>query len=204
MTNQQKTNLIISLPLIIGSFLLAVLIDKFYYIFVVLFFLLFISLIFKKGLKTESLSKGNSKIKQNINHKTDDIAINNFKKLIQEHEDQLFGINLFIEGIKRIYGHDEKLMRMNEQAYLNIIKKEKKALSKAKQLLDKVRSGTVNITEIQNFHFPPIHGPGLDQMTNRVTLLVNAYEKLFPKRPREIPLSTEDYEKIMHEAIDKL
>lgn len=204
MTNQQKTNLIISLPLIIGSFLLAVLIDKFYYIFVVLFFLLFISLIFKKGLKTESLSKGNSKIKQNINHKTDDIAINNFKKLIQEHEDQLFGINLFIEGIKRIYGHDEKLMRMNEQAYLNIIKKEKKALSKAKQLLDKVRSGTVNITEIQNFHFPPIHGPGLDQMTNRVTLLVNAYEKLFPKRPREIPLSTEDYEEIMHEAIDKL
>lgn len=41
-------------------------------------------------------------------------------------------------------------------------------------------------------------------MTNRVTLLVNAYEKLFPKRPREIPLSTEDYEEIMHEAIDKL
>lgn len=130
MTNQQKTNLIISLPLIIGSFLLAVLIDKFYYIFVVLFFLLFISLIFKKGLKTESLSKGNSKIKQNINHKTDDIAINNFKKLIQEHEDQLFGINLFIEGIKRIYGHDEKLMRMNEQAYLNIIKKRKKPSQK--------------------------------------------------------------------------
>lgn len=204
MTNQQKTNLIIGLSLITGSLVLAVLIDKFYYIFVVVFFLLFTSLLFKERLNIISLSRGKSKTKQDINHKTNDITIKNFKKSIKEHENQLFGIKLFIEGVKVIYGHDKKLMEMNEQAYLNIIKRERKALSQAKQLLDKVRSGTVNIVEIQNYHFPPIHGHGLDEMTNRVTLLVNAYEKMFPKRPREIPLSAEDYEKIMKEAIDKL
>ena len=133
-----------------------------------------------------------------------DKRIKNFENAIKEHEDQLFGFTLFMKGIKALYGHDKAIMEINERAYKNIVERGGKALSQSKQLLDKVSSGTENIMELQKFHFPPICGPGLDEMTKRVKLLVNAYEKLFPERPRKIPLSTEDYEKIKKEAMDKL
>ena len=75
------------------------------------------------------------------------------------------------------------------------------ATSEAKELSEKVKSGTEDIKALKKFKFPPIHGPGLDEMTQRATLLTKAYEKLFPNRPREPSLTLEEHEKLMEEAL---
>ena len=75
-----------------------------------------------------------------------------------------------------------------------------KAIFNAKVLLKKVQNGTKKVESLKTFEFPPIYGPGLDAMTERETILVRNYEKLFPERPREKPLTNEEKHKLLEEA----
>jgi len=131
-------------------------------------------------------------------------TVRNFENTIKEYEDQLFGIQLFMEGIKVLYQHDKATMKMTKHHYQNTMERGEIAISQAKELLDKVKSGTINATELEMFQFPPIHGPGLDEMTQRTTLLINSYNKLFPDRPRNTPLSHEEHTRLMQEVINKI
>ena len=140
--------------------------------------------------------------KEGENNQNKDETIQNFKNTIKEHEDQLFGIQLFMENIKQIYGHDKTTMEYSTYAFQNIIERGNTAISQAKLFLDKVKSGTASSDVLESFQFPPIHGPGLDEMTLRATLLVEAYEKLFPNRPRNLPLDKEEHTRLMQEAIN--
>ena len=76
------------------------------------------------------------------------------------------------------------------------------AISQAKELLEKVKSGKVQPHELELFQFPPIHGPGLDKVTQRATLLLKTYEKLFPNRSRNIPLTAEEHTDLMQKVIN--
>lgn len=129
--------------------------------------------------------------------------IEDFEAAIKKHKDQLFGIRLFYEGIKELKMYNEDMLdEINfDYHYNSIMERGQKAISEAKELLEKVKSGEEDIKALKKFEFPPIHGPGLDEMTQRATLLVKAYEKLFPNRPREVPLTPEEHEKLMEEAI---
>lgn len=129
--------------------------------------------------------------------------VEDFEVAIKKHEDQLFGIRLFYEGIKKLKMYDEDTLdRINfDYHYNRIMERGQKAISEAKELLEKVKSGEKDIKILSKFEFPPIHGPILDEMTQRATLLVKAYEKLFPNRPREIPLTPEEHEKLLGEVI---
>ena len=130
-------------------------------------------------------------------------TIEDSEAAIKKHEDQLFGIRLFYEGIKELKIYDEDMLDEIgfDYHYNNIMERGQKAISEAKELLKKVKSGEENIKALQKFEFPPIHGPGLDEMTQRATLLVKAYEKLFPNRKRDVPLTPEEHEKLMEEAL---
>lgn len=128
-------------------------------------------------------------------------TIEDFEVAIKRHEDQLFGIRLFNEGIKDLYSYDRNILDTTNYHFKNIMERGQKAISEAKELLKKVKSGEGNIKVLKKFEFPPIHGPGLDEMTQRATLLVKAYEKLFPSRPREASLTQEERKKLKEEAL---
>ncbi len=130
-----------------------------------------------------------------------DETIGSFEIAIKEHEDQLFGIHLFMEGIEVLHQHDKATMETATYHYHSIMERGETAISQAKKLLDDVRSRMISTTELETFQFPSIHGPGLDEITQRATLLVNAYKKLFPNRPRNRPLSTEEHIQLRQEAI---
>jgi len=126
----------------------------------------------------------------------------NFKITIKKHEDQLFGIQLFMQGINTLYGYNKSIMEINIRSFESIMKRGNTAILQAKELLEKVKSGKAQPHELELFQFPPIHGPGLDEMTQRATLLVKTYEKLFPNRPRNIPLTEEEHAHLMQEVIN--
>ena len=104
--------------------------------------------------------------------------------------------------IKKLYDHDKTIMELNTRSFENIMKREKTAISKAKALLEKIKLEKEELHELESFQFPPIHGPGLNEITQRATLLVKTYEKLFPNRPRNIPLTLEEYANLMQEVIN--
>lgn len=146
---------------------------------------------FKEGILAE---------KYEVSDKTKCITFEDFEATIKRHENQLFGISLYNEGIKHLYGHDKDVLDTTNYHFREIMSRGQKAISQAKELLEKVKSRTEDIKALNKFEFPPIHGPGLDEMTQRATLLVEVYEKLFPYRPRNIPLTTEENKKLMREV----
>lgn len=127
--------------------------------------------------------------------------IEKFKEIIQQHEDQLFGIQLFFEGIKLSYSHDEQILEMNAQALRNIVERGKMAIDAAKALLNDVENNIEDSSVLDRFQFPPIQGIGLDPLTERASSLVQAYNKLFPGRPRDKVLNEEELKSLREEAI---
>lgn len=124
-----------------------------------------------------------------------------FANIITGHENQLFGIHLYYQCVKLLYSSDRIIMENTDIHYKSIIDRGEKILSEAKTLLEKVKNGQEDISALQDFEFLPIHGPGLDEMTIRGKLLVEAYEKLFPDRPRDMPLTKEEYQRLLNEAV---
>ncbi|MBU4443534.1 hypothetical protein KJ656_00400, partial [bacterium] len=117
--------------------------------------------------------------------------------------DQLFGISLYYQGILFLYSDNDEIIQMNKTAYQNVMERGNRAIQEAKEILEEVKKNPQQIDLIRRFKFPPIHGIGLDEMTQRATLLINACDKLFPDRPRNTPLSHEEHTRLMQEAINK-
>jgi len=128
-----------------------------------------------------------------------------FKKKILEQENQLFGISLYYQGIIFLYSDHDDIVEMNKKACQNIMESGNTAIREAKRLLQEVEENPNKINLIREFEFPPIHGAWiLDEMTKRTQVLVEAYNQLFPGRPREVPLSEEENLKLMQAAANKL
>ncbi|MBA3065318.1 hypothetical protein KJ633_02370 [bacterium] len=125
-------------------------------------------------------------------------TITDFETAIKKYENHLFGIRLFNEGIKRLYSWHKGLVDSNEGSFRNIMDRGEEALSEAKNLLENIKNRKEDIKVIK-FKFPVI----LDEMTQRATLLIETYEKLFPGRPKNIPLTPEENEILMKEVIKK-
>ena len=126
--------------------------------------------------------------------------ISTFEATIQEHENQLFGIALFNEGIKHLYKNNQAILETTAFHYRQTMERGLKAVSEAKELLLEVKKGNIKAELLREFEFPPIHGAGLDEMTERATLLVEAFEKLFPEKQRTLSLTKEEHLELMHEA----
>ena len=128
-------------------------------------------------------------------------SVEEFEKAIKEREDLLFGYELYYQGIKQLYEHDKDIMQKTNFHYSQMKERNKNAVIEAKHLLNEIRSRSKSINDLSYFTFPPIHGPGLDEMTKRATLLVEAYEKVFPDRPREKELTEHEHQILIHEVL---
>jgi len=123
-----------------------------------------------------------------------------FEKAIKQREGLLFGYNLYYQGIKYLYGHDKHIMERTNFHYNQIKERNESAVLQAKNLLNEIRNGSKSINDLLNFTFPPIYGPNLDEMTKRATLLVEAYEKVFPNRPKERELTEDEHHILINEV----
>jgi len=144
--------------------------------------------------------------------------IEDFEATVKKYKNQLFGIHLYYEVIRCLqFNYNKNVLDTNHNLrdviFRQIILRWKEAILEAEGLLKRVRSGAEDIKTLKRFEFPSIHGlgfdetmqevsgPGLDELMRRVTLLVKMYEKLFPDRPRDIPFTAEEIEKLREEII---
>ena len=123
-----------------------------------------------------------------------------FIKRIEEQEDLLFGTSLFYQGILQMYSADEYIMKMNRESYESILKRGNKAIERAKHLLDKVQKNPSKLYLLQEFEFPP----AIEEISIRSKILIEAYDELFPSRPREKPLTEKENLQLIEIASNRL
>lgn len=131
--------------------------------------------------------------------------ISRFAETIRLHEDQLFGITLFMEGIRVLYAGQPTIIEMNQRSLNSVRERAQSAITGAKALLEDAKRDPTKVRDLRTYPFPPISGhPALDVMTQRARILVQTYERLFPQRPRETPLLQDELARLMTEASGQL
>lgn len=128
-----------------------------------------------------------------------------FDETIRLHQDQLFGITLYSQGVELMYSGQPEILEMNLQHFQNIKGRAENAIAAAESLLQQAREDPSKVKELRRFTFPPISGnPMLDQMTHRAQILVRTYERMFPGKSRSQPLRQSELTTLMEEASEQL
>ncbi|MDO9566455.1 MAG: hypothetical protein Q7J15_06925 [Candidatus Desulfaltia sp.] len=131
--------------------------------------------------------------------------VSRFEKMIQMQKEQLFGISLYFRGIELMYSEQPEIIQMNLQSFVNIRERTEDSIAAAESLLLEVKRDPSKAKKLKGFKFPPTTGhPMLDQMTERVEIILRTYEQLFPGRSKSQSLNQEELMKLMMEASKQL
>jgi hypothetical protein len=128
-----------------------------------------------------------------------------FEERIQRQKEQLFGISLYFRGIELIYSEQKEIIQMNRQSFENIRERTEESIAAAESLLLEVKRDPSKAKKLKSFKFPPSTGhPMLDQMTERVDIILRTYEHLFPGRSKSQLLNQEELMQLMMKASEQL
>jgi len=120
-------------------------------------------------------------------------------------KEHFFGISLYFRGIEVMFSDQPDLMPMNQQSFDNIKKRTEDSIAAAESLLLEVKSDHSKVKNLKKFKFPPTSGhPVLDQMTERVEIILEMYDILFPVRSKSQMLNQEELMQLMMEASELL
>jgi len=133
------------------------------------------------------------------------VDVSRFEERIQMQKEQLFGISLYFRGIDLMYSEQPETIQMNRQSFENIRERTEASIAAAESLLLEVKRDPSKAKKLKRFKFPPTTGhPMLDQMTERVEIILRTYEDLFLGRSKSQPLNQEELMQLMMEASEQL
>jgi len=131
--------------------------------------------------------------------------IQQFKSKVKEHENILFGWNLYYQGICLFYKHDEATIDLTRTHYENIKERMTSAIGRARELLEEIEKDSDRHLLIEKFEFPSISGISvLDYGTKLAKALAEAYEEIFSERPKSRPLTKEEDQQLIRKASEKI
>ena len=130
-------------------------------------------------------------------------VIQQFADQLASHEDLLFGVALFFEGLNILYeGHDETIASYRKQ-FRNIMQHGKEVALQAMKLLEDAKNDPASLNSLGAFRFTL--GEGHEQpeeFVKRAEVLVETYKRIFPDRSRETPFSYEETMRLIEEAAE--
>ena len=128
-------------------------------------------------------------------------AIRSFEQEIKRQEDLMFGVALFFEGLSILYEGQPALIETHRRQFRNIIQTGKETADQARTLLERAKNdpGTLDILKSFDFRICQGHADP-DGMARRAAILVAAYGKLFPGRPRDQALTQEEIFSLVESA----
>lgn len=124
-----------------------------------------------------------------------------FEREIVRQEDLLYGIALFFEGVALLHAGQDAVVETYRKQFRNIIQAGSVETQRARELLVEARRDSQKIRQVEQFIFHL--GDGYADpaaLTERATRLLDAYEALFPGRPREEPLAAADTLRLLDAA----
>lgn len=130
--------------------------------------------------------------------------IKSFKQRIKNQEEQLFGIDLYFQGMSVVWAGYKEILKMNKHHYENIKNRGREYINRAEQLIKVVEENTSKISLFKEFEFPPIEGNSiLDQVTERAKILRESYYEMFPGRSKDKPLNESEMQLLNEEAMKR-
>jgi hypothetical protein len=134
-----------------------------------------------------------------------DELIQRFEKDIERHEDLLYGVALFFEGVSLFNAGQEDVMGTYRKQFRNIVQSGRNVSQQAAALLEEVRHDRSSAQLLTQFNFAFCEGhTDPEGMLKRAEVMVECYRKLFPDRPRSQPFTGEEIFRLMEEAGEEL
>lgn len=136
---------------------------------------------------------------------SDQEIIDTFRRELQRQEDILYGVALFFEGVSLLAEGQQSVVETYRKQCRNIIRAGRTEVDGATALLQRVARGDTDVHQLLRFRFSPCEGhsdPG--EMIGRALALVEAYEQLFPKRPRMRPMDEPEMRRLMEAVADRI
>lgn len=128
-------------------------------------------------------------------------SIADFEKEIERQEDIVYGVALFFECLHIIHADKEAIVETCRKQLRNVIQKGNERAKHARQLLEDAKKDPEKCALIRRFTFAPCEGyQSPEIMTKRAESLVNAYNRIFPKRPRSQDFTDEEVFLLIEEA----
>ena len=128
-----------------------------------------------------------------------------FTRKIEEHEDLIYGIALFFEGISLLYAGQEAVIETYKKQFRNIIRSGSDALQHAQALLEESKNDPSKVDAFAQFDFLPCTGhTDPEGMTKRAKILVETYNVIFPGRDRSKPFQEPEILQLIETASLKL
>lgn len=126
-----------------------------------------------------------------------------FEAKMKRHEDLLYGVALFFEGLNVLYeGHDETIATYRKQ-FRNIMQHGKEVAQQAMKLLEQARTDSGAATAVAGFQFALGEGHEQpDELVKRAEVLVETYKRIFPERSRDVPFTHDETIKLIEEAAE--
>ncbi len=125
---------------------------------------------------------------------------------MRQYEDFLFGIQLFCEQTKLVQPPSVLRITNFEEYYEKVKRRGERAIRKAKKILTEVKTSG-NLDRLKEVEIPPLEKDimrtAYPDKVPRMTLLVETYNELFPRRDRKIPLTNDEHRLIMDRVMDK-
>ena len=124
-----------------------------------------------------------------------------FRSSIREEEDLLYGVALFFEGISVLYAEEEAMIETYRKQLRNLIQTRHGALQSALALLERAEAQPEEIVSVRDFQFPAWQSAaGTGDLASSARILVRAYDREFPDRPREKPFDHAETLQLMEAA----
>ena len=133
-------------------------------------------------------------------------SISTFKKKIVNYKEELFALRIFYEQAKILWP-PTLLKTVNlEKHYNNIMNRGNIIIKKAEKILKNVKVNN-NLRLFNEIEFPPLEKDIMPLVNpdgiERLKILLETYNELFPERDKDIPLTEEEHKLIMNRIINK-
>jgi hypothetical protein len=128
-----------------------------------------------------------------------------FHEEIRRQEDLLYGEALFFECVSQLYAGQDAVIETYRKQFRNIIQIGKDAVQRAVTLLQSAKETPEKTTLFQHFAFMPCLGhPKPEELAKRARILVDAYNELFPNRPRGLAFTKPEVLQLIEAAAGAL
>ena len=132
--------------------------------------------------------------------------IRNFEEKITNYKNELFALRLFYEQAKILWP-SSMLKSINfDKHYSNIINRGNKIIKRAEKTLKDVKVNH-NLNLFYEVEFPPLEKDMMLLVNpdgiERLKLLLETYNELFPGRDKDTPLTEGNHRMIMNTIIEK-
>jgi hypothetical protein len=130
-----------------------------------------------------------------------DETLDEFRSSIRELDDLIYGVALLYEGLSLLYSEQPAMLETHRKHLRNAIQKGNAVSRRASGLLRAAEDDPRRIDSLRSFKFSAFEDhPDADRLKASARAFADAYERLFPGRPRDREFTADEALRLVDKA----